>query len=141
MFDGPEPIYLQIAASIRAQILSGDLIEGEQVLSTTQFAAQFGINPATANKAFAGLVSEGLLEKRRGLGMFVTIGAREKLTKAHRQDYFAKVLRPALQEATLLGISTDEIVEYITMEKAAIVAHTPERELAAHPKSKVGARV
>jgi len=140
VFDGPEPIYLQIASSIRAQILSGDLVEGEQVLSTTQFAAQFGINPATANKAFTGLVSEGLLEKRRGLGMFVTIGARAKLTKAHRQDYFAKVLRPALQEAALLGISTDELVEYIKLEKAAVIDNATEPELAAHPKSRVGAR-
>ena len=58
MFDGPEPIYLQIAQQIRAQILSGDLAEEEQVMSTTQYATTFRINPATAAKAFAGLVDE-----------------------------------------------------------------------------------
>jgi len=136
VFDGPEPIYLQIAASIRAQILSGDLAEGEQVLSTTQFAAQFGINPATANKAFAGLVSEGLLEKRRGLGMFVAAGAREKLAATHRLNYFAQVFLPALQEASVLGITSDELIDYIRMAKA-VASHTPEIELAARPKSKV----
>jgi len=138
VFDGPEPIYLQIASSIRAQILSGDLAEGEQVLSTTQFAAQFGINPATAAKAFTGLVSEGLLEKRRGLGMFVAAGAKEKLAKKHRHDYFAKVFQPALQEAAVLGISAEELIEYINLEKA-VVSHAPELELAARPKSKAHA--
>src|SRR6478752_4005032 len=69
MFDGPEPIYLQIAQMIRAQVLAGELAEEEQVMSTTQFATTFRINPATAAKAFAGLVDEGVLYKRRGLGI------------------------------------------------------------------------
>ena len=79
MFDGPEPIFLQIAQMIRAQVLAGELAEEEQVMSTTQFATTFRINPATAAKAFAGLVDEGDLYKRRGLGMFVAPGARERL--------------------------------------------------------------
>ena len=113
MLDGPEPIYVQIAALIRAQVLARELAEEEQVMSTTQFATQFRINPATANKAFATLVDEGVLYKRRGLGMFVAPGARERLLAAHRNDYFDQVLAPALAQADLLDIPTEEIVAYV----------------------------
>ncbi|GAB2475103.1 GntR family transcriptional regulator [Xylanimonas ulmi] len=113
MFDGPEPIYVQIAQMVRAQILAGELKEEDQVMSTTQFATQFRINPATAQKAFSNLVDEGVLYKRRGLGMFVAPGARERLLTAHRKDYFQQVLAPALAQAGLLGIPTDDIVAYV----------------------------
>ncbi|MCP2266380.1 GntR family transcriptional regulator [Promicromonospora thailandica] len=113
MFDGPEPIYVQIAQMIRAQVLAGELKEEEQVMSTTQFATTFRINPATAQKAFAGLVDEGVLYKRRGLGMFVAPGARERLLEEHRKSYFEDVLGPALQQAEILGISTDDVVAYV----------------------------
>jgi DNA-binding transcriptional regulator YhcF (GntR family) len=113
MFDGPEPIYVQIAAWIRAQVLSGELGEEEQVMSTTQFATTFRINPATAAKAFSGLVEEGLLYKRRGLGMFVAPGARQKLLADHRQRYFAEVLDPALAQADILDIPVGDIVDYV----------------------------
>ncbi|ACZ32323.1 transcriptional regulator, GntR family [Xylanimonas cellulosilytica DSM 15894] len=113
MFDGPEPIYVQIAQLIRAQVLAGELEEESQVMSTTQFATQFRINPATAQKAFATLVDEGVLYKRRGLGMFVAPGARERLLTTHRKDYFEQVLAPALAQADLLDIPADEIVAYV----------------------------
>lgn len=113
MFDGPEPIYVQIATWIRAQVLSGELGEEEQVMSTTQFATTFRINPATAAKAFSGLVEEGVLYKRRGLGMFVAAGARERLLDEYRKRYFEDVLAPALQQADILGIPTDEVVAYV----------------------------
>jgi DNA-binding transcriptional regulator YhcF (GntR family) len=113
VFDGPEPIYIQIAQMIRAQVLAGELKEEEQVMSTTQFATTFRINPATAQKAFAGLVDEGVLYKRRGLGMFVAPGARERLLDDHRKSYFEEVLAPALQQADILGISTDDVVAYV----------------------------
>ncbi|MFD6448470.1 GntR family transcriptional regulator [Promicromonospora sp. NPDC060204] len=113
MFDGPEPIYIQIAQMIRAQVLAGELKEEEQVMSTTQFATTFRINPATAQKAFAGLVEEGVLYKRRGLGMFVAPQARERLLADHRKRYFEEVLAPALQQADILGIPTEDVVAYV----------------------------
>lgn len=113
MFDGPEPIYVQIATMIRAQVLAGELAEEEQVMSTTQFATQFRINPATAQKAFGQLVDEGVLYKRRGLGMFVAPGARQRLLTQYRTEYFERVLAPALAQADLLGIPADEIVAYV----------------------------
>ena len=113
MFDGPEPIYVQIATWIRAQVLSGELGEEEQVMSTTQFATTFRINPATAAKAFSGLVEEGVLYKRRGMGMFVAPGAREKLLVDHRKRYFAEVLDPALTQADILDIPVGDIIDHV----------------------------
>ena len=114
MFDGREPIYVQIAAQIRAEILAGTLAEEEQVMSTTQYATTYRINPATAAKAFAELVDEGVLYKRRGVGMFVAPGARARMLARHREDFFAEVLDPVLAQAAVLGISADQLVEHIT---------------------------
>ena len=73
------PIYVQIADDIRAQILRGALRAGDQLTSTTSTPRPTRINPATVGKAFAILVDEGLVEKRRGIGMFVAEGARDAL--------------------------------------------------------------
>jgi GntR family transcriptional regulator len=113
MFDGPEPIYVQIATWIRAQVLSGELGEEEQVMSTTQFATTFRINPATAAKAFSGLVEEGVLYKRRGLGMFVAPGARQRLVADLRKRFYEEVLDPALTQADILDIPVGDIVDYV----------------------------
>ena len=78
MFDGRDPIYLQIANGIKDEVLKGALKEGEQVMSTNQYAAFYQINPATAAKGFAQLVDEGVLYKKRGIGMFVSPDARAR---------------------------------------------------------------
>lgn len=113
MFEGREPIYLQIAEAIRGEILSGALAEGAQVMSTTQYATTYRINPATAAKAFAELVTEGVLEKRRGIGMFVTAGAADRLRAARRGSFVADRLDPLLREAARLGLSADDVVERV----------------------------
>jgi DNA-binding transcriptional regulator YhcF (GntR family) len=128
MFDGPEPIYVQIAAWIRAQVLSGELGEEEQVMSTTQFATTFRINPATAAKAFSGLVEEGILYKRRGLGMFVAPGARQKLLADHRKRYFEEVLDPALTQADILDIPVGDIVDHVLGRAPRSGARTVKKE-------------
>ena len=110
MFDGREPLYVQIADQIRQDVLSGALEAEEQVMSTTQYATTFRINPATAAKAFGELVDEGVLYKRRGVGMFVAPGAREKLRAERRDSFFADVVDPVLEQARLLGIDVDEVV-------------------------------
>jgi DNA-binding transcriptional regulator YhcF (GntR family) len=128
MFDGPEPIYVQIATWIRAQVLSGELGEEEQVMSTTQFATTFRINPATAAKAFSGLVEEGILYKRRGLGMFVAPGARQKLLTDHRKRYFEEVLDPALTQADILDIPVGDIVDHVLGRAPRSGARTVKKE-------------
>jgi DNA-binding transcriptional regulator YhcF (GntR family) len=110
VFDGRDPVYLQIADQIREDVLRGDLAEEEQVMSTTQYATTFRINPATAAKAFAQLVDEGVLYKRRGIGMFVATGARDRLLAERRETFFAEVVDPVAEQARVLGIPLDEVV-------------------------------
>ncbi len=108
-FDDASPIYLQIAEEIRTQILSGELAEGARLTSTTEYATRYRINPATANKAVSLLVDEGLVVKRRGIGMFVTQGALERLRRSRRTTYTDDVLHPALDTGLALGLSSTEL--------------------------------
>ena len=114
MFDERSPIYLQIADGIKNDILSGALKEGEQVMSTNQYAAFYQINPATAAKGFAQLVDEGVLFKKRGIGMFVSPDARDKLRTERRERFFAEVVDPMIGEARMLGVPIEEIVKHLT---------------------------
>ncbi|BCB79469.1 GntR family transcriptional regulator [Phytohabitans flavus] len=113
MFDDRSPIYLQIADKIKEDILSGALGEDEQVMSTNQYASYYRINPATAAKGFQQLVEEGVLYKRRGIGMFVSADAREKLRAERRERFFEEVVDAMIAEARVIGISLDEIVRRI----------------------------
>jgi DNA-binding transcriptional regulator YhcF (GntR family) len=113
MFDERSPIYRQIADQISAGVLSGALSADEQVMSTNQYASFYRINPATAAKAFQLLVDEGILYKRRGLGLFVAPKARATLQDRHRERFYPDVIDPMLQEAEAIGISRDEIINYI----------------------------
>ena len=116
-FDGATPIYLQIAEEIRSQILGGELAEGARLTSTTEYATRYRINPATANKAVALLVDEGLVVKRRGIGMFVVDGALTDLRRSRRAAYTDDVLHPALDTGLALGLDDaelrDAVVQYL----------------------------
>jgi DNA-binding transcriptional regulator YhcF (GntR family) len=113
VFDDASPIYRQIADEIRQDIVTGALGPDEQVMSTNQYAAFHRINPATVNKAFQGLADEGLLYKRRGIGMFVHADARERLLADRRARFVDEHVAPVLAEARRLAIPTDEVVAAI----------------------------
>mgnify|MGYP000659461412 CR=1 FL=1 len=85
-FSGTTPLFRQVAEQISEAIVSGAFAEGEQVPSTTEISSTYAINPATVLKGMNLLVDQGLLEKRRGLGMFVTTGAREKARDANARN-------------------------------------------------------
>ena len=110
-FEDSTPIYLQIAEEVRTQILSGDLSDGDRLTSTTEYATQYRINPATANEAITLLVDEGLAVKRRGIGMFVAHGAYERLRDERARTYVDTTLGPALHTGRVLGLSDDDLVE------------------------------
>ena len=112
-FDGSGPIYQQIADQISADILSGRLAPDTQVMSTNQFAIAYRINPATAAKAFQRLVDDGLLYKKRGIGMFVSPDAPEQLRSHHRQRFYAEVVDPMVAEASVIGIGIDDVIAHI----------------------------
>ncbi len=113
MFDDRSPIYQQIADKIKDDVLSGALREDEQVMSTNQYAAYYRINPATAAKGFHQLIDEGILYKRRGIGMFVSPDARERLLKQRRDRFFDEVVAPMVAEARMLGIPIEDVVRRI----------------------------
>jgi DNA-binding transcriptional regulator YhcF (GntR family) len=117
VFDDRSPIYLQIAEQIKDDILGGTLREGEQVMSTNQYAAFYRINPATAAKGFHQLVEEGILHKRRGIGMFVSPDARERLRSQRRERFFADLVDPMVTQARLLGIPLAEVVRRIEQSR------------------------
>lgn len=124
MFDDGSPIYRQIADQIRDDIVTGALGPDDQVMSTNQYAAFHRINPATAAKAFQRLVDEGLLYKKRGIGMFVAPGAPERLRADRRARFFDEVIAPVIVEAERLGIPLDEVAEAIRTRTNGDTAHT-----------------
>jgi GntR family transcriptional regulator len=120
VFDERSPIYHQIAEQIKAQIVGGELQPDEQVMSTNQYAAFYRINPATAAKGFHQLVEEGVLYKKRGIGMFVSPDAHDKLRAQRRERFFADVVDPMVAEAELIGIPLDDIVNRITAARKEV---------------------
>ncbi|HEV8194635.1 MAG TPA: GntR family transcriptional regulator [Ktedonobacterales bacterium] len=111
--DESRSIFVQVAERIEADILAGRLTEQEQVPSTNQFAALYQINPATAAKGVNLLVDQGILYKRRGLGMYVAPGARAKLLEQRRKQFFDRYVVTMLQEAEKLGITPEELAEML----------------------------
>ncbi|NLV88462.1 MAG: GntR family transcriptional regulator [Tissierellia bacterium] len=106
-------IYIQIAELIENEILLGNLKEEDQAPSTNQFAKLYQINPATARKGLNILVDEGILYKKRGLGMFVAEGARKKIVKKRQSSFFKEILPEVIKEANRLEITLDELIDYI----------------------------
>ena len=113
MIDNSRPIFQQIADRIEGDILEGILPEEGPVPSTNEFAAFYRINPATAAKGVNLLVDDGLLYKRRGIGMFVAPGARQAVLAKRRQEFYRQYVQPVAAEARKLGIGADELTELI----------------------------
>jgi len=113
MFDDRSPIYRQIADQIETEVLSGALRGDDMVPSTNKYAAHYRINPATVAKAFNQLVDDGVLYKRRGVGMFVSPSAPEALRARRRKNFFADVVDPMVAQAKAIGIELPDIVERI----------------------------
>lgn len=126
MLNEQSPIYQQIAEQIKDDILSGVLGEDTAVMSTNQYASYYQINPATAAKGFHLLIDEGILYKRRGIGMFVTPGAREILRTRRRERFFSEVVEAMLREADRLGIATEEITRHIENHNGALARRAEE---------------
>ena len=106
-------IYLQVSEMIETDILRGILLEEERVPSTNELAKQYTINPATAAKGINLLVDEGILYKKRGIGMFVAEGAKEHIIEKRRDAFYENYVKGLLEEAKSLGISSEQLVEMI----------------------------
>jgi GntR family transcriptional regulator len=113
VLDEGSPIFSQIADRLADEIAEGALGEGERVPSTNELAAFYRINPATAAKGINVLIDQGLLEKRRGIGMFVAVGARERLLDVRRQRFTELHVEPMVAEAGRLGIDVDALLALV----------------------------
>jgi GntR family transcriptional regulator len=111
--DEGAPLFAQIAERLADEIADGTLAEGERVPSTNELAAYYRINPATAAKGISVLTGDGLLEKRRGIGMFVAADARARLLAERRKRFAERYVEPLAAEASRLGIDADELVALI----------------------------
>ncbi len=107
------PIFRQVAAQIENAIVDGSLSEESQAPSSNELSAFHRINPATAAKGLNQLVADGVLYKRRGVGMFVATGAREQVLKRRRAEFADQYVRPLMAEARKLGISVHELATMI----------------------------
>jgi len=113
MLDEATPLFMQIAERVSEEIADGLRTEGQRAPSSNELAIQYRVNPATAAKGLNLLIDQGLLEKRRGIGMFVAAGARERLLAAGRLRFGRKYVEPMVAEAGRLGMPTDELVALI----------------------------
>ena len=119
MIDDSKPIFQQIAEQIENDIISGALPEESQVPSTNEFAAFHRINPATAGKGVGLLVDEGILYKKRGIGMFVAAGARERLLAKRRESFRTDFVLPLIAEAKRIDLPSAQLIQLITKEGGA----------------------
>jgi GntR family transcriptional regulator len=104
------PIYLQIKEKIIAAIIDQAMLEGDAIPSIRQISADYQINPITVSKAYQLLVENGILEKRRGLGMFVMEGARKQLLHEQKQQFLLDEWPELKAKIKRLGLSLEELV-------------------------------
>ncbi|MCM3341964.1 GntR family transcriptional regulator [Paenibacillus sp. MER TA 81-3] len=113
IIDDSRPIFMQIAERIEDDVIEGRLLEESQVPSKIQIATFYQINPATAAKGVSLLVEQGILYKKRGIGIFVATGARTLLMEKRREQFFEQYVVSMIQEAEKLGITAEHLSEMI----------------------------
>ncbi|MBN1191190.1 MAG: GntR family transcriptional regulator [Dehalococcoidales bacterium] len=108
-----KPIFLQFAEELEENILKGIFEEESQIPSTTEVSINLRINPATANRGVNLLVDEGIIYKKRGIGMFVAAGARKKIIKKRRNAFYESYILPLIRESKNLELRKSEILAMI----------------------------
>ena len=117
-----QPIYRQLRDRVVAMILDGLLKEGDSLPSVRTVAAEYRVNPLTVLKGYQQLVDEGLVETKRGRGMFINAGARNLLMKGERQKFLAEEW-PRIQETIQrLGLNTQELLDSSTNGKSSQIS-------------------
>ena len=115
-------IYLQIAQMLEDDILRGVYREEEQVPSTNELARGYNINPATAAKGINLLVADGILYKRRGIGMFVAPGAEAAVRQKRKAAFYDGYIKPLVKEGASLGLAGEELLAMVrrAIEEGAV---------------------
>ena len=108
-----KPIYLQLSEAIEDNILKDIFQEETQIPSTNEMAVMFKINPATARKGMNLLVEQGIIYKKRGVGMFVYKGAKDRILTNRKESFYEDFIKKLLDEAAKLNISKNDIIRMI----------------------------
>lgn len=111
--DSQRPIYLQIKEMIEEDILNGKLKPDEQIPSNSQLVSYYNINPVTVLKGINLLVDDGLIYKKRGIGMYVTKNAPEILKKRFSKTFIEEQIEPLINLAKPLGFSRQDVIEMV----------------------------
>lgn len=119
-FDSDKPIFIQVREMIEDQIVNDQLKEGDQAPSTNQLVQFYKINHATVSKGINQLVEEDILFKKRGVGMFVMEGAKEKLIQKRKESFMDNYVIGLVQEAEKLKVTEQEIIDLIKQAKRRI---------------------
>lgn len=117
MLNSEKPIFQQIMEMIEDDIISGTYQVNDIIISTTQISKLLSVNPTTSVKAVSNLAEEGVLYKKRGIGMCVAQGARDKILARRKKMFFEEAVPELLMEANKLGISETELIQTIRKEK------------------------
>ncbi|MBP5647494.1 MAG: GntR family transcriptional regulator [Bacteroidaceae bacterium] len=107
-FNQNKPIYLQIADGISEKILSGELKEGDRILSVRELGAELGVNPNTAMRSYEKLTADGIIYNQRGIGYFVSVGARAVALDKMRTDFLENELPGILRKMRLLELRAED---------------------------------
>ena len=110
-WDDNQPIYWQLRERTVAAIIDGTMAEGQSLPSVRQVAVDFQVNPLTVSKAYQSLVDDNLVEKRRGVGMFVRSGARRQLLESEREHFLNEEWPRLAEKIRQLGLSLEELIE------------------------------
>lgn len=124
MFNEARPIFVQLAEQLEDDVLRGVYEEESQVPSTNELAGFLRINPATAGKALNLLVDAGVLYKKRGIGMFVSTGAKTVIAAERQRGFTDHFVAPLLAEAKNLGLTTSEVIDLIRLADAKPLSTT-----------------
>ena len=116
-FNANKSIYLQICDAICEQILSGTLRPDERIPSVREYGADIGVNPNTVMRSYEKLTGEGVIYNRRGIGYFISPGAREIVLEAQRKEFLENELPAVLKRMELLGISAEEVLRTAQNDK------------------------
>ena len=112
-----QPIYWQLKERTIAMILDGTLEEGVALPSVRTVASDFQLNPITVSKSYQALVDEELVEKRRGLGMFVCEGARKKLMESEREKFLKEEWPAMVTRIHQLGLDIDKLLQHVAKQE------------------------
>ncbi|MDR2572606.1 MAG: GntR family transcriptional regulator [Oscillospiraceae bacterium] len=114
-----QPIFQQIIDMIESDIITGVYQTGDLIISTTQISKVYSVNPTTAVKAIGKMTDAGILYKKRGIGMCVAEGAKEKISAQRRKVFFDNTIDAVVTESKTLGISMDELIEALKSKEGA----------------------